>query len=363
MKKLWTLLLVGILLCPYSTKAFESSGQCTILMDMDSHRILYGNNIHTVRSVASISKIMTAILAVESGKLNDEVEINDVVLDAYGSGIYIQVGEHMRLEDLVYGLMLRSGNDAALAIADYVGGSVEEFVGMMNKKAKEIGMINTTFHNPSGLDEEDEGNLSTAYDMAILTIYEMKNKTYQKIVKTKKYAVSTDKNNYVWPNKNKMLSIYPYCTGGKTGFTEIANRTLVSTASKDGLNLVVVTLNDGNDWDDHKNLYVEAYEEYANYQILKKGEVEVDNETYYLNYQLYLKNDFSYPLSEAEKNTIRLKFELEKKKEYEEDDVVGKVKVIVGDEEVHQDDVYIKNIEKEKESFFEKIRRWFKNLW
>ena len=176
-------------------------------MDTDSNRILYAENIHEVRSVASISKIMTAALAVESGKLDEKVVVGDEILSAYGSAIYIKVGEELTLRDLVYGLMLRSGNDAALAIAKYVGGDVDTFVQMMNDKAKKIGMKNTTFNNPSGLDEE-AGNFSTAYDMAILTSYAMQLKIYREIVKTKQYKLQTNKNTYVWNNKNKLLKLY-----------------------------------------------------------------------------------------------------------------------------------------------------------
>ena len=123
---------------PICVNAIDISATSAILMDTDNNRILYSNNIHDKRSVASISKIMTAVLAVESGKMDDEIEINDVILKAYGSGVYIQVGEKLTLRDLVYGLMLRSGNDAALAIADYVGNGVENFVVMMNNKAAEL---------------------------------------------------------------------------------------------------------------------------------------------------------------------------------------------------------------------------------
>ena len=155
MKKL--IIFLFILLIPFKINALETSAISAILMDLDNNRILYADNIHNVRSVASISKIMTAILAVESGKLDDTVTIGEEIKEAYGSGIYIQVGEKMILRDLVYGLMLRSGNDAAVAIAKYVGGDVNKFVEMMNEKAKEIGMKNTTFNNPSGLDQE-KGN-------------------------------------------------------------------------------------------------------------------------------------------------------------------------------------------------------------
>ena len=152
--------------------------------------------------------------------------------------------------------MLRSGNDAALAIAKYVGGDVETFVKMLNEKAREIGMKNTTFNNPSGLDEK-KGNMSTAYDMALLMSYAIKNDEFKKIVGTKKHTVKTNMNYYSWTNKNKLLFNYKYTTGGKTGFTEIARRTLVTSASKNNINLVAVTLNDGNDFYDHINMYEE----------------------------------------------------------------------------------------------------------
>ena len=251
MKK-WLFSMFVLFLIPYQVLAVNTSARNAILMDMDSKRILYAKNIHETKSVASISKIMTAVLAVESGKLDDVVTIGDEIDKSYGSGIYIQKGEQMTLRDLVYGLMLRSGNDASYAIAQYVGG--DSFVDMMNEKAKEIGMIETTFHNPNGLDEE-EGNYSSAYDMAILASYAMQLEEYKKIVSTKTHSVKTNKNSYYWINKHKLLFQYEYTTGGKTGFTQKARRTLVSTASKDNLNLVIFTLYDGNDFLDHMNLF------------------------------------------------------------------------------------------------------------
>ena len=150
-------------------------------------------------------KIMTCILAIEANKLDDIVVVNESVLSSYGSGIYISVGEEIKLIDLLYGLMLRSGNDAALMIADYVGGDVDNFVLMMNKKAKEVGMKNTKFVNPSGLDKNGIGNYSTSYDMALLTRYAMQNDIYREIVKTKSYVAKSNLKTYVWKNKNKLL--------------------------------------------------------------------------------------------------------------------------------------------------------------
>ena len=280
MKKMVVLLI--LFLIPMKTMALETSATASILMDTDNNRILYANNIHKVRSIASISKIMTAIVAIESGKLDETVTVGDEIKKAYGSGIYIQIGENIKLLDLLYGLMLRSGNDAALTIASYVGGNVDEFVKKMNEKAQEIGMKNTVFNNPSGLDQE-KGNYSTAYDMAILTSYAMKNETYRKIVSTKSYKVKTNMNFYSWINKNKLLHTYKYSTGGKTGFTEIARRTLVTTASKDGVNLVAVTLNDGNDFNDHKNMFEYGFSNYKKQQIATANtiidEITIENAT------------------------------------------------------------------------------------
>ncbi len=357
MKKI-IIILLFILIFPFKISALETSAECAILMDQKSKRIMYAKNIHKVKSVASISKIMTAIIAIESEKINDKVIIGDEVLSAYGSSIYIKPGEEIILLDLVYGLMLRSGNDAALSIAKYVSGSVDNFVKLMNKKAEEIGMKNTVFNNPSGLDNET-GNYSTTYDMALLTSYAMENELFKKVTGTKRHVVKTNMNTYEWFNKNKLLFMYEYATGGKTGFTEKARRTLVTTASKDNLDLVAVTLNDGNDFYDHQKLFEEGFNSYKNYQILKADKINILNETYYKK-SFYLKRSFSYPLTEMEVDNIYLKFELEKKREYQNGDKVGIVKVMLGNESVYEDNVYFGE-EKEKKKF--NILEWLKSLW
>lgn len=355
MKKLIFLL---ILFLPFKVFGYSTSARSAILMDMDSLRVIYGKDVHYVQSVASISKIMTAIVAIENSDIDKEVVIGNEILKAYGSGIYIQIGERIKLKDLLYGLMLRSGNDAAIAISVAVAGDIDKFVQMMNDKAKDLGMKNTTFNNPSGLDEE-KGNFSSAYDMALLMSYAMKNKMFREITGTKDYTVKTDKNVYKWHNKNKLLSTYKYITGGKTGFTKIAKRTLVTSASKDNVNLTVVTINDGDDWDDHKNLYEEAFREYKSYRILNKGEITIPLEDYYEKDTLYLKNDFKYLLRESEKDILKLKYEISKKRKYKSNDKVGLVKVYLGDKVVHEEDIYVKK-GKEKRSLWDRILSWFK---
>ena len=353
-------LLFLILIIPIGVGAIDTSARSAILMDIDSNRILYEENINEVRSVASISKIMTALLAIESGKLDEVVVVGEEIEKSYGSGIYIKVGEKLTLRDLVYGLMLRSGNDAALAIAKYVGGTVEEFVKMMNEKASAIGMKNTTFNNPSGLDKE-KGNYSTAYDMAILTSYAMKIDEYQKITNTKKYTLTTNKNTYIWINKNKLLSLYKYTTGGKTGFTEIAKRTLVTTASKNNINLVVVTLNDGNDWQDHQNLFEYGFNNYSNINLLKKGNINIYNDLYYEDYDLYIKKNFNYLIGNDEEDSIIFKYNIEKQRKIKSGKKVGIINIYIGEEKIHEENIYIKEKKKE-ETTFNLIKDWIFNI-
>lgn len=350
-------LLILFLLIPFLVRAYSTSATSAILMDLDSGRIIYANNKDLVRSVASISKIMTAVVAIESDKLDEIVTVGSEIKSAYGSGIYIKEGEELTLRDLLYGLMLRSGNDAALSIATYVGGDVQAFVSMMNAKAKSIGMKNSTFNNPSGLDQE-KGNYSSAYDMALLMKYAYQLKEFREIVSTKKYELKTNMNYYLWNNKNKLLYIYKYANGGKTGFTEKARRTLVTTASKNNTNLVAVTLNDGNDFLDHKALFEEAFGEYNSYQILNKDKVNIVGETFYKNAYFYLKKDFTYLLKKKEIDDILIKYNLDKIDNVQSDTKVGGVKVYFKDKVIYTGDVFIK-VKKEKKSFW----KVFDRLW
>ncbi len=362
-KKVLGLILVFLSMKTVSVKAISTSATSAILMDMDGGRILYAEDIHNRRSVASISKVMTAIVSIENKNIEDKVTIGEEIKTAYGSGIYIKSGEEMTMKDLLYGLMLRSGNDAALAIAHHTAGSVDKFVVKMNEKAKEIGMTNSEFNNPSGLDQ-DKGNYSTAYDMALLMKYAYQNETFKKIMGTKQYTLTTNKNVYRWTNKNKLLNSYKYTTGGKTGFTEKARRTLITTASKDHLNLVVVTLNDGNDWQDHIDLFDYGFSTYQSYELLKEGNIQIYDEVYYEDYDLYVKEAFKYALTEEERKQIILKFELEKARIIENDSIVGKVKIFLGDEEIGMRDIFVKEKEAEqKKSNFQKLVEWFKKLW
>lgn len=357
MKKI---LLLIILLLPISVNAL--SAETAIVMDQDSGRVLYAKDIHKEKLIASTTKIMTAVIALENGRYTDEVEVGPEILKSYGSGIYIQLGEIITLEDLLYGLMLRSGNDAAMAIATYIGGSMEGFVKLMNDKAISLGLENTKFYNSHGLEESNgSGNTSTAFDLALLTRYAMNNKKYREIVSSKSRTVKTNYKTYVWSNKNRLLSQYEYTNGGKTGFTEKARRTLVTTAKKDNKKLIVVTLNDPNDFSNHKRLYEEYFNKYKLVTILNKENFRVE-ENYYKQDKLYIKNNYKVLLTDKENKSIELNIKLKKLKKTNNKDKIGTVEIMLNNKMLHHEHIYIeKRIVTKKISFIQRIINWFKN--
>lgn len=338
---------------PLKVNAISASSY--IVMDTDNNRVLEGSNINKRSLIASITKIMTSMVVIDMTNVNKTVTIGDEVLKSFGSGIYVSVGEKISVINLLYGLMLRSGNDAAIALAYYTAGNMDNFAYLMNNKAKDIGMNNTTFVNSSGLEDDDKANYSTVYDMALLSGYAINNSLYKQIVGTKEITVKTDLKTYVWHNKNKLLSSYKYCVGGKTGFTEKARRTLVTNASRDGVNLTVVTFNDGNDFLDHKDLYEKYFDVLKEYEILSEGPIK----TKYDN--TYLSRSFKMSLTKDEYKKLK------KEIIYYDDNasnIIGKVKVSLNDKEYFTEDIYIKKEVKEvKLNFFQKIIKRIKELW
>lgn len=357
MKKICFLLL--ILIIPY--KVFALSAASAIVIDQDSKRVLYSKNAYEPKLIASTTKIMTALVAIENSDINKTIKVDDSVLKAYGSAIYIEIGEKLTIKDLLYGLMLRSGNDAALVIANNVCKNEKEFVKLMNQKALELGMKNTIFFNPHGLEEDDgNGNTSTAYDMAILMANAMNNKEFVNITKTKSYTVKTNKKTYVWKNKNKLLNTYQYTTGGKTGFTKKARRTLVSSASKDHKKLIVVTLNDPNDFNNHKNLYEEYFKKYDLVKIIDHKKYKIKNKIFKKN--LIIKNDIKVLLTKNEKKNIKININLNKQQKFSNNNQVGYLSITLNNKEIAKENIYLekekKNI-KQKKNIFSKIKSWF----
>lgn len=227
--------------------ALGTSAASAILIEQDSGRVLYEQNADEKRLIASITKIMTAVVALEEGDIQAEYTVTAEDM-AEGSSMYLKPGDVLTLEELLYGLMLVSGNDAALAVAHCVAGEEASFVAMMNETAQRLGMEQSFFCNPNGLDAEGHG--SSARDMAVLTAYALKNETFRRIVSTASITIGE---RYL-ANHNKLLRLYDGCIGVKTGFTKAAGRTLVSAAERDGMTLICVTLSDGDDWNDHMAL-------------------------------------------------------------------------------------------------------------
>lgn len=319
-------------------------------MEEDTKRVLVSKNMNKKMLIASTTKIMTAIVAIESDKTNEMVKVTDKVLEAYGSAIYLSIGEKMKLEDMIYGLLMQSGNDAALMIADYLGGE-EKFVKKMNEKAKEIGMKNTTFSNPHGLDEKTK-NYSTSYDMALLMRYANSDPLFRKITGCKKHTVKTNEKTYVWANKNKLLYTYKYTTGGKTGYTDNAHRTLVTSASKGNMNLIVVTLNDGNDFQNHKELYEYGFNNYSMQKVFDKDKMNLPNKN------IYALDDYFYPITKSEKDLINVDYQIKEKTNYSNNEEVGKAIIKLGNKVIHEEKLYINVKEKNSNS----SKNWFSKI-
>ncbi len=282
------------------------SAQSAILIEKNSGRVLYAKNPDSKLPMASTTKIITAICAIESGNvsLDQTIEISASAAGVEGSSMYLESGEKMTLRELLYGLMLSSGNDAAVAIAECISGDKEKFAELMNEKAEEVGAINTHFTNPNGL--PDENHYSTAHDMAKLTAYAMQNPSFAEIVSTKSFKISGEGKAYprVLSNHNKLLNMYDGCIGVKTGFTKAAGRCLVSAAERDGMTLICVTLSAPNDWDDHIKMFDYGFENYTYARLASEDTTvctaEVDGADAGA-IPVYPKEDVYFPLAEGEK--------------------------------------------------------------
>jgi len=279
--------------------AVNTSAASAVLLDAESGRVLYAQNETRKMKIASTTKIMTALLALERGKLSDCVTVKKYETLAEGTSMYLKEGERLTLETLLYGLLLCSGNDAALAVADFVGGSQAAFVKMMNEKASELGMTGSSFANPNGLD--DEKHYSTALDMAKLARAAMENETFVRIVSTRQIVIG----GRTMINHNKLLSSLDGCIGLKTGYTKAAGRTLVSCTERGGRRLIAVTLQDGNDWADHEALYEYGFSAYPARTATVRGDVLTRTPTDAgTSVPLLAAETFSWPAAEGERLTV-----------------------------------------------------------
>ena len=269
-----SLCLVGAL-CPVARAAGpEVSAQSAVVLTADTGAVLFEKDGHTPRPVASTTKIMTALLALEAAQEQGDplVDITQEMVAVEGSSMGLQAGDSISLTGLAAGMLLASGNDAANAAALYLDGSLESFAARMNQRAAALGMEDTHFVTPSGLDGEDAqglGHLSTAYDMALLARAALEDQAFRQLCSSPSLAVEFAEpvKRVTYTNHNKLLTQYQGCVGVKTGFTKEAGRCLVSAAERDGALLIAVTLNAPNDWQDHTALLDYGFSQMEPYQL------------------------------------------------------------------------------------------------
>lgn len=271
--------------------AVTDTSESSIVINADTLEIIYQNNAYAKRSMASTTKIMTALLLAESGRLDEIITCTAEMVSVEGSAMGLKAGDKISARDLMYGILLMSGNDAANVCAFFISGSVEEFAKLMNGKAKELGLSSTNFVTPSGLDADE--HYTTAHDLAVLTAYALKNDDFAKACSSYSATVhfGDPMVKYTITNHNRLLKSYEGCIGVKTGFTKKSGRCLVSAAERDGKKVIAVTLNDPNDWRDHASLLDYGFEKLCSSTFTSDG------------------NELSLPVLCGENDVLKLDFD------------------------------------------------------
>ena len=294
-------LLAAVLILPVEVNGVSARSAC--LMDAVTGQILYQCDADRRSLIASTTKIMTALIVCEQCNVLDRMRIPKEAVGIEGSSMYLKEGEVLTIQELLYGLMLSSGNDAAVALAIYCGGTVEGFVDLMNDKAYSLGLANTQFENPNGLDSP--GHFSSAKDLAVLAAYAMENPVFAKTVSTKTVRVGE---RYL-TNHNKLLWRVPGADGVKTGYTRSAGRTLVSSAARENRRVIAVTLDDGNDWQDHKVLLEQGLSRFQPKDLIAEGDLMGTREVLggeNRQVELLAAENFRYHLAQGEQPYILL---------------------------------------------------------
>lgn len=311
-------------------KAASSSAKAMCVIDKDSKRILFSKNGNQQLPMASTTKIVTAITVINNcSNLDEYIQVADESIGVSGTSIYLRKGETIKIKDLLYGLMLRSGNDAATALACHVGGSVKGFADKMNDLAQNVGANNSHFANPHGLDNPE--HYTTAYDLALITSYALNNPIFKEIVSTKNYIIpetNVSEKRYL-TNKNRLLSSLEGCCGVKTGFTNKAGRCLVSACERNDMTAVCVVLNCGPMFEESSELLNQSLTNYKNLKIIDKNK-EIFNE-YIIDEKegrlyLYTDEDFYYPLLDSEHKNLKLLCNV-KLDNAEKGDEVGEIQI------------------------------------
>jgi len=348
------MLMIIVLMVILPQTSFARGGSGYAVLDGETGRVLIGSNSDERLPIASLTKIWTALVAIENSELQDEVVISPKAAMAEGSSIYLQAGETVTVETLLYGLMLRSGNDAATALAEHVGGSVEGFVKLMNERAVIAGLTNTVFMNPSGLHHEE--HLSSARDTAEMLRTALQNKTFEKIASTVLYRANTI-NGMLWENKHRLLregsgmaadiddeteqpvSSLKSATGtayaGKTGFTKVAGRTLATAFQKDGQTCIVVTLNASDDWNVHRSLSNKVWQDYDLETVVKKGKYNVNKKL-----AIRLEEPVRLQLNKEEKEQVRQVLHVSRKRKE------AVLSIFIGEERIYATPVKVETADR-----------------
>ena len=330
---------------PKASISAGSSAGSAFVFDADSGRVFYEKNADQKRAMASTTKIATAITVIDNCKdLDAIVKVDKKAVGIEGTSIYLRAGEELSVRELLYGLMLRSGNDAAMALAIYVGGSVEEFCKLMNKTAELAGAEQTNFANPHGLDNPE--HYTTARDLAKITAYALNNKDFAEIVATKNIKIpSKEEGTRFLANKNRLLNSLEGCIGVKTGYTSKAGRCLVSAVERDGLRVVCVVLNCGPMFEESAEMLNAVYEKYKSYEILEPykyiADIPLENGEV-SSIQVFSKKGLKLSLTEQEHQDIKILYDLPKSlvAPIETEQEVGKVEVYYGKHLIFSEKIY-----------------------
>lgn len=344
-----------------NSKNMNVSARAAIAIDKDTGLVLYEKNAYEVIPMASTTKIMTALVAIRHGNLDKKIEISKRAAAIRGSTVKYRVGEEITLRELLYGLMFKSGNDAALAIAEGVGGSVEEFIKLMNEEAVNIGLSNTHFETPHGLDKPT--HYTNAYDLALLTAEAKKNKTFDEIVKSKSISKGQHKFTRDYNNINKLLYSNPQCTGVKTGYTGQAGKCLVSSFKLNNKEIIVVTLNCIERWKESNRIYDYVKNNYTYDKIKSKNEkvlTFVDLKGKEVNG--VIKEEVTLPKDNFSKYEEKIDIYKEnfKDKYIKKDSIIGYYKIYKDEKEVYKTFIYNDNSINNKETIFYKIKEHLK---
>ena len=327
--------------------SLKITSTAAILIEQGTNRVLYAKNERQKVKIASTTKILTAIVAIENCSLEETVTVSKKAVLVGGSTVGITEGSQVSLKALMYGMLLKSGNDCAVAIAEHVAGSVEEFARPMNKKAYEIGAKDTNCTNPHGLDTDN--NYSTAYDLALIMSYAKTNETLSKILGTESITINFGKTSKYLANTNRLLFTYEYCDGGKTGFTNMANRCLVVSAAKDNFKIVAVVLGANTTdirFSEGKELLKYGIDNYKMTDLSDTVNWYIDIPVYKGNIYSYVRKfkiDYMIPLKEGEEEQIYVSQQIvpSLNAPVYRGSYLGKIELYIGREKLYSKPIYL----------------------